>query len=160
GKGQLTLTGLLGESMRESAQAAMSYLRSHARELHLDIDRFKRTDVHIHVPAGAVPKDGPSAGVAISAALISLFRGTPVRSDVAMTGEVPLTGRVLPVGGVREKALGARRAGVTTLLIPRHNAKDLVELPPQVRSDLTFELVDTLDDVVEHLFPSARPKPG
>jgi ATP-dependent Lon protease len=162
GKGQLTLTGLLGESMRESAQAAMSYLRSHARELSLDIDLFKRTDVHIHVPGGAVPKDGPSAGVAISSALISLFRSTPVRTDLAMTGEVTLTGRILPVGGVREKILAARRAGIKTVLIPRHNEKDLVELPPEVKADVTFFAVDTLDDVVPHLFtvpkqPSKRP---
>jgi ATP-dependent Lon protease len=155
GKGGLNLTGLLGESMKESAQAAMSYLRSHARELGIDADWFKKTDVHIHVPAGAVPKDGPSAGVAISAALISLTRKVPIRTDLAMTGEVTLTGRVLPVGGVREKILGARRAGIKTVLLPRHNAKDLIELPPEVKADVTFQLVDTLDDVVTHLF--ARP---
>ncbi|GAC1465380.1 MAG: hypothetical protein NVSMB9_04920 [Isosphaeraceae bacterium] len=158
GKGVLTLTGLLGESMRESAQAAMSYLRSHARELGVDSAWFKKTDVHIHVPAGAVPKDGPSAGVAISAALISLSRNTPVRIDLAMTGEVTLTGRVLPVGGVREKVLAARRAGIKTVLIPRHNEKDLVELPTEVKSDVTFHSVDTLEDVVIHLFSVPRGK--
>ena len=152
GKGQLMLTGLLGESMRESAQAAMSYLKSHAKLLTLDASRFNKTDVHIHVPAGAVPKDGPSAGVAIAAALISLFRDEPIQTELAMTGEVTLTGRVLPVGGVREKILAARRAGIRTLLIPRHNEKDLVELPPEVKADLTFRLVDTLDDVVPRLF--------
>ncbi|MGZ3390218.1 MAG: endopeptidase La [Isosphaeraceae bacterium] len=152
GKGQLMLTGLLGESMRESAQAAMSYLKSHAKLLTLDASRFNKTDVHIHVPAGAVPKDGPSAGVAIAAALISLFRDEPIQTELAMTGEVTLTGRVLPVGGVREKILAARRAGIRTLLIPRHNEKDLVELPPEVKADLTFRLVDTLDDVVSRLF--------
>ena len=152
GKGQLTLTGLLGESMRESAQAAMSYLKSHARLLALDASRFNKTDVHIHVPAGAVPKDGPSAGVAIAAALISLFRDLPIKTDLAMTGEVTLTGRVLPVGGVRDKILAARRAGIKTVLIPRHNEKDLVELPAEVKADLTFGLVDTLDDVVPRLF--------
>ncbi len=110
----LTLTGLLGESMRESAQAALSYLRSHAKALSLDASRFGKTDLHIHVPAGAVPKDGPSAGVAIAAALISLFRGQPIVPNLAMTGEVTLTGRVLPVGGVREKILAARRAGIKT----------------------------------------------
>jgi ATP-dependent Lon protease len=156
GKGQLTLTGLLGESMRESAQAAMSYLRSHAKQLEIETEWFKRTDLHIHVPAGAVPKDGPSAGVAISAALISLFRHRPVRTDLAMTGEVTLTGRVLPVGGVREKVLAARRAGITTVLIPRHNAKDLIELPAEVKADLTFYIIDTLDDVVPHLFDSPK----
>jgi ATP-dependent Lon protease len=152
GKGQLTLTGLLGESMRESAQAAMSYLRSHAKMLALDSSRITKTDVHIHVPAGAVPKDGPSAGVAIAAALISLFRDQPIRNEIAMTGEVTLTGRVLPVGGVREKILAARRAGIKTVMLPRHNEKDLVELPSEVKADLSFRLVDSLDDVVPRLF--------
>ena len=156
GKGGLTLTGLLGESMRESAHAAMSYLRSHAQVLSIDAGWFKKTDVHIHVPAGAVPKDGPSAGVAISAALISLSRQEPVRVGLAMTGEVTLTGRVLPVGGVREKVLAARRAGIKTVLIPRHNEKDLTELPAEVKADLTFHVVDTLDDVVPHLFGNPR----
>jgi ATP-dependent Lon protease len=130
----------------------MSYLKSHAKSLALDASRFNKTDVHIHVPAGAVPKDGPSAGVAIAAALISLFRDEPIQTELAMTGEVTLTGRVLPVGGVRDKILAARRAGIRTLLIPRHNEKDLVELPPEVKADLTFRLVDTLDDVVPRLF--------
>jgi ATP-dependent Lon protease len=152
GKGQLTLTGLLGESMRESAQAALSYLRSHSKELQVDTTRFHKTDLHIHVPAGAVPKDGPSAGVAIAAALISLFRGTPVQPDLAMTGEVTLTGRVLPVGGVREKILAARRAGIKSVLLPRHNEKDLVDIPAEVKADLSLHLVDTLDDVVPRLF--------
>lgn len=156
GKGGLTLTGLLGESMRESAQAAMSYLRSHADLLAIDPAWLKRTDFHIHVPAGAVPKDGPSAGVAISAALLSLSRKTAVSGELAMTGEVTLTGRVLPVGGVREKVLAARRAGISTVLIPRLNANDLIELPPEVKADLTIHLIDTLDDVVPYLF--ARPK--
>ncbi|APW63130.1 endopeptidase La [Paludisphaera borealis] len=160
GKGGLTLTGLLGDSMRESAQAAMSYLRSHAKLLLLDPSRISKTDVHIHVPAGAVPKDGPSAGVAIASALISLFRDQPITNELAMTGEVTLTGRVLPVGGVRDKILAARRAGIRTVLLPRHNEKDLVELPPEVKADLTFRLIDTLDDVVPRLFepPSAKPR--
>ncbi len=157
GKGGLTLTGLLGESMRESAQAALSYLRSHAKELSIDIARFHKTDLHIHVPAGAVPKDGPSAGVAIAAALISLFRDQPIRGVLAMTGEVTLTGRILPVGGVREKILAARRAGIKTVLLPRHNEKDLVEIPAEVKADLTLRPVDTLDDVVAQLFTSDRP---
>ena len=153
----MTLTGLLGESMRESAQAALSYLRSHAKALALDTSRFGKTDLHIHVPAGAVPKDGPSAGVAIAAALISLFRGKPIQPNLAMTGEVTLTGRVLPVGGVREKILAARRAGIKSVLMPRHNEKDLVEIPAEVKADLTLHLVDTLDDVVPRLFES-RPR--
>jgi ATP-dependent Lon protease len=152
GKGGLTLTGLLGESMRESAQAALSYLRSHAKALELDTSRLHKTDLHIHVPAGAVPKDGPSAGVAIAAALISLFRGKPIAPNLAMTGEVTLTGRVLPVGGVREKILAARRAGIRIVLIPRHNEKDLVEIPTEVKADLSLQFVDTLDDVVARLF--------
>jgi ATP-dependent Lon protease len=156
GKGMLTLTGLLGESMRESAQAALSYLRSHSKDLDLDTSRFHKTDLHIHVPAGAVPKDGPSAGVAIAAALISLFRGTPILHNLAMTGEVTLTGRVLPVGGVREKILAARRAGIKSVLIPRHNEKDLVEIPAEVKADLVLQLVDTLDDVVPQLFAYGR----
>ena len=166
GKGTLTLTGLLGESMRESAQAALSYLRSHAKEMHLDVAKITKTDLHIHVPAGAVPKDGPSAGVAIAAALMSLFRHRAIHQEMAMTGEVTLTGRVLPVGGVREKVLAARRAGITTVLIPRHNEKDLIELPAEVKADVTFHAIDTLDDVVGHLFPNlpkpnaAKPHPG
>jgi len=163
GKGLLTLTGLLGESMRESAHAAMSFLRSHAEGMGVDTAWFRKTDIHIHVPAGAVPKDGPSAGVAIASALISLSRNKAIRLNLAMTGEVTLTGRVLPVGGVREKVLAARRAGVTTVLIPRHNEKDLIELPPAVKHDLTFHSVDSLDDVVPHLFAAApgpkRPSP-
>ncbi|RUL84330.1 endopeptidase La [Tautonia sociabilis] len=156
GKGALTLTGLLGESMKESAQAAMSYLKTHARQLGIDPARFAKTDVHIHVPAGAVPKDGPSAGVAIASALISLFRDEPVRRDLAMTGELTLTGRVLPVGGVKEKVLGARRAGIKSVLLPRYNEKDLTDLPEEVREDLTFRGVESLDDVVAALFPEPR----
>ena len=158
GKGALTLTGLLGESMRESAQAALSYLRSHARAMGLDPARIPKTDIHIHVPAGAVPKDGPSAGVAISAALMSLFRDRAIHQELAMTGEVTLTGRVLPVGGVKEKVLAARRAGIRTILIPRHNEKDLVDLPNEVKADVTFRSVDTLDDVMAHIFPTITPE--
>ena len=154
GKGNLTLTGLLGESMRESAQAAMTYLRSQAASLGLDAAKIAKTDVHVHVPAGAVPKDGPSAGVAISAALISLFRREAIHQNLAMTGEVTLTGRVLPVGGVREKILAARRAGIKKVLIPLHNEKDLIELPAEVKADVTFHTVKTLDEVIPHLFPA------
>ncbi|MDX2038380.1 MAG: endopeptidase La [Isosphaeraceae bacterium] len=161
GKGGLTLTGLLGDSMRESAQAALSYMRSHAVEIGLDPAKIAKTDLHIHVPAGAVPKDGPSAGVAISAALMSLFRRRPIHQNLAMTGEVTLTGRVLPVGGVREKVLAARRAGITKVLLPLHNEKDLIELPPEVKADVAFVTVESLDDVMKHLFPpeSARKTP-
>ncbi|MEW4566492.1 endopeptidase La [Tautonia sp. JC769] len=158
GKGSFTLTGLLGESMKESAHAAMSYLKSHTKALGIDPARFAKTDIHIHVPAGAVPKDGPSAGVAIAAALISLFRDEPIRRDLAMTGELTLTGRVLPVGGVKEKVLGARRAGIKTVLIPRYNEKDLIDLSEEVRSDLTFRSVESLDDVVAALFTGSGSK--
>jgi ATP-dependent Lon protease len=161
GKGALTLTGLLGESMKESAQAALSYLRSHCRELGLDGARFAETDVHVHVPAGAVPKDGPSAGMAIAASLLSLFNDRVVERELAMTGELTLTGRILPVGGVREKVLAARRAGIRTIILPRHNLKDLVELPSDVKARLKFIAVDTLADVVKHLFPpTVVAKPG
>ncbi len=160
GKGGLILTGLLGESMRESAQAAMTYLRSRATALGLDAAKVAKTDVHIHVPAGAVPKDGPSAGVAIAAALLSLFRNQAIHQNLAMTGEVTLTGRVLPVGGVREKVLAARRAGIKKVLIPHHNEKDLLELPADVKADLSFHSVQTIDDVVKHLFPETAKKTG
>ena len=156
GKGSLTLTGLLGDSMRESAQAAMSYLKSHAASLAIDPKRFDKADVHIHVPAGAVPKDGPSAGVAIVAALVSLWREMPIRPGLAMTGEVTLTGRVLPVGGVREKVLAARRSGVREIILPVRNEKDLTELPPEVRQDLVIHLVAHLDEVLPRLFESDR----
>ncbi len=160
GKGGLTLTGLLGDSMRESAQASLSYLRSHAQVLAIESSWFGKTDVHIHVPGGAVPKDGPSAGVAITSALLSLVRRMPIRPNLAMTGEVTLTGRVLPVGGIREKVLAARRAGMKEVLIPRHNEKDLRDLPAEVKADMIFHSVDTLDDVVPHLFAQAEPKRG
>src|SRR5206468_4369071 len=129
------------------------YLRSHAKAMGLDPAKITKTDLHIHVPADAVPKDGPSAGVAIAAALMSLFRGKAIHQNLAMTGEVTLTGRVLPVGGVREKILAARRAGINIVLIPRHNEKDLIELPAEVKADMTYHVVDTLDDVVPRLFP-------
>jgi ATP-dependent Lon protease len=157
GKGGLTLTGLLGESMKESAHAALSYLRSHAKGFDIDLSKIGKTDVHIHVPAGAVPKDGPSAGVAIASALISLFRGESIRRDLAMTGEVTLTGRVLPVGGIREKVLAARRAGIKTVLIPHHNEKDLIELPSEVKTDVRFHVVRTLDEVKPYLFGADHP---
>ncbi len=138
----------------------MSYLRSHAQVLAIESSWFGKTDVHIHVPGGAVPKDGPSAGVAITSALLSLVRRMPIRPNLAMTGEVTLTGRVLPVGGIREKVLAARRAGMKEVLIPRHNEKDLRDLPAEVKADMIFHSVDTLDDVVPHLFAQAEPKRG
>ena len=133
GKGDLTLTGHLGDVMRESARIAHSYVRAKATELEIDPELFARTDLHVHVPAGAIPKDGPSAGVAMVAAITSLFTGRPVRHDVGMTGEITLRGRVLPVGGVKMKVLAAHRAGLTTVILPRRNERDLEELPEEVR---------------------------
>jgi ATP-dependent Lon protease len=135
--------------MQESAQAALTYTRSVAKELGLKAQLFENIDVHIHLPEGAVPKDGPSAGVTLATALISAFTNSPVSRDVCMTGEITLRGRVLPVGGVREKALAARRAGMKTFVLPRNNESDLEEIPKKLRQDLKIILVDTVDDVLE-----------
>jgi ATP-dependent Lon protease len=148
GKGNLTLTGHLGDVMKESAHAALTYVRSRAGELGIKDDLFGKTDVHIHVPAGAIPKDGPSAGVTMATALASVFTNAPVRKDIAMTGEVTLRGRVLPIGGLKEKTLAARRAGIKTLIIPKQNEKDLDDIPKNVRKDMKFIFADTMDDVI------------
>jgi ATP-dependent Lon protease len=145
---KLILTGMLGNVMRESAQAALSFVRSNAGQLGIDASVFERAIVHLHVPAGAIPKDGPSAGVAIATALISLAAGRPVRSDVAMTGEITLRGAVLPVGGIREKVLAAHRAGVRRVLLPRHNEADLEDVPAELRAELSFVLLDRVEQVV------------
>jgi ATP-dependent Lon protease len=156
GEGRLVVTGQLGEVMRESAQAALSWVRGHAPDLGLgDKDWFEGKDVHIHVPAGAVPKDGPSAGITMATALASLALGRPVSEDVAMTGEITLTGQVLPVGGVREKVLAAQRAGITTVVLPKENEGDLEDLPAEVRKKLKFVLADSVDEVIEAAFPGA-----
>jgi ATP-dependent Lon protease len=149
GGGKLIVTGQLGDVMRESAQAALSWVRGHWRELGLDRDSFEGKDVHIHVPAGAVPKDGPSAGITMATALVSLALERPVSEDVAMTGEITLTGQVLPIGGVREKVLAAQRAGLKSVILPRENEGDLDDLPKEVRKSLDFVLVDTIDEVIE-----------
>jgi ATP-dependent Lon protease len=148
GSGRLILTGQLGEVMKESAQAALTLVKAHGPGLGLGPDVFRRNDVHIHVPAGAIPKDGPSAGVAIFIALASLAMGTPVRSDCAMTGEISLRGLVLPVGGIKEKVLAALRAGITTVLLPARNEKDLEEIPEDARRQLNFVWLNTVDDAV------------
>lgn len=135
--------------MRESAQAALTYTRSQAEALGIAPERFERTDIHIHLPEGAVPKDGPSAGATLATALISAFTERPIRRDVAMTGEITLRGRVLPVGGVREKALAARRAGIHTFILPRKNERDLMEIPKNLRQDVHFVLVDRIEEVLE-----------
>ncbi len=152
GTGRLILTGQLGDVMKESAQAALSYVRTRAGQLKLDSEEFKKADVHVHVPAGAIPKDGPSAGITIAMSLISLFTGKPVRPDVAMSGEVTLRGRVLPVGGIKEKVLAARRAGIRTVVLPKRNEKDLVEVPETAKSGLRFAFVETVDEVMAEVF--------
>jgi ATP-dependent Lon protease len=156
GEGRLIVTGQLGEVMRESAQAALSWVRSHASDLGLEADWFEGKDVHIHVPAGAVPKDGPSAGIALATALASLALNRAVSEEVAMTGEITLTGQVLPVGGVREKVLAAQRAGVTTVVLPKENEGDLDDLPREVRKSMNFVPADSIDEVIEAAFPGAR----
>jgi ATP-dependent Lon protease len=144
GKGRLTTTGQLGEVMTESAQAALSYIRGHAD---LPDDWFATHDVHLHVPAGAIPKDGPSAGITMATALMSLVSGRPVRDDLAMTGELTLTGQVLPIGGLKEKALAAQRAGIHRVLAPRRNEADLEDLPEPLREDVDFVWVGDIDEV-------------
>jgi ATP-dependent Lon protease len=159
GRGKLTLTGQLGEVMRESAQIAHSYVRSKAEELGVAPEQFEKTDVHLHVPAGAVPKDGPSAGVAMAMAMASLFSGRPVRGDVGMTGEVTLRGRVLPVGGIKQKVLAAHRAGLTTVIVPKRNEKDLEDLPDEVRNTMLFVTVDTIDEALKTAFLNDNAQP-
>jgi ATP-dependent Lon protease len=160
GKGGLTLTGHLGDVMRESAQIAHSYVRAKAPELGIDPEVFANTDIHVHVPAGAIPKDGPSAGVALVSALTSLLTNRPVRHDVGMTGEITLRGRVLPVGGVKMKVLAAHRAGLTTVILPKRNERDLEELPDEVRQALTFVPVEMIDEVLCTAFaPIAAQEP-
>lgn len=152
----LTLTGHLGDVMKESAQAARSYLLSHARELGMDVDRVEAVGLHIHVPAGATPKDGPSAGVAMATAVASLLLGVPARSDTAMTGEITLTGLVLPVGGVREKVLGAARLGMSRVILPKDNEHDLEKLPDEVRDAMKFVFVESVDQVLQEALESQR----
>jgi ATP-dependent Lon protease len=153
GSGHLTLTGQLGSVMQESARAALSHVRQQASALGITPETLSKQDLHIHVPAGAIPKDGPSAGVTMATAIVSAARGNPVRSDVAMTGEITLSGLVLPVGGIREKAMAARRHGIKTVVLPQGNMQDLVELPEEVRRDMTFVPATTLDDVLKVALP-------
>jgi ATP-dependent Lon protease len=156
GKGELTLTGHLGDVMKESAQAALSYARAHASELGIDPEVFAERAIHVHVPAGAIPKDGPSAGVTMATALISALSGRKVKKDIAMTGEITLRGKVLPIGGVKEKALAAVRAHIGTILIPYRNEKDLEEFPRHLRKKVRFVLARTMDDILaEALEPKA-----
>jgi ATP-dependent Lon protease len=173
---RLILTGMLGDVMRESAQAALSYVRAYGGSLvnggrrngaskappcaGLDGRVFENATVHLHVPAGAIPKDGPSAGVTMLTALASLATGRPVRSDLAMTGELTLRGKVLPIGGVKEKVLAAHRAGIKTVLLPRLNERDLDDVPPELRADMNLVFVDTAEEVLEHALEPATPARG
>ncbi len=159
GSHELTLTGQLGDVMQESARAARSYLWAHAETMGLDISRFKRNGVHIHVPSGAIPKDGPSAGITMATALASAYVGTPVRKDTAMTGEISLSGLVLPVGGIKEKVLAAHRAGITRIILPKANEKDLKEVPDEVKLELEFILVETIEEVLPAAFELYKAAP-
>jgi ATP-dependent Lon protease len=148
GEGRLILTGQLGEVMKESAQAALSLVKSRAEALGIDPEVFRKNDLHIHLPAGAIPKDGPSAGTTLFVALVSLLTGRRVSKDVAMTGEISLRGLVLPVGGIREKVLAAKRAGITHVLLPELNRRDIDEIPPLARAGMRFEFLKTVDDAL------------
>ena len=149
GQNQLILTGHLGEVMQESAKAALSFLRSNAKKFGVKDNAFNKTDIHVHVPEGATPKDGPSAGITIGTALISLFTGKKVRRDVAMTGEITLQGRILPIGGLKEKVLAAKRSGISTIIIPHDNKKDIKDIPKHLIEGINFIYAKTLDDAVK-----------
>ena len=149
GTGKLQLTGQLGDVMKESAQAALSYVRTNAERYGISKDFLEKSDIHIHIPAGGMPKDGPSAGVTMFTALVSMLTGIRVRHDVAMTGEITLRGRVLPIGGLKEKVLAAHRAGIKRVLVPERNKADLDEVPAEVKNDLEFVFVSKMDQVLE-----------
>jgi ATP-dependent Lon protease len=160
GKGKLIITGKLGDVMQESVQAAMSYVRSRAGMLNLEADFYHKVDVHVHIPEGAIPKDGPSAGITIATSIASALTRRPARSDIAMTGEITLRGRVLPIGGLKEKALAAHRADIETVLIPAENEKDIREVPPQVQKKVKLVLVEHMDEVLNQtLLPDPIPHP-
>jgi ATP-dependent Lon protease len=149
GKGKLTITGMLGEVMQESAQAAFSYIRSRALTLGLTRDFYRNLDVHLHIPEGAIPKDGPSAGITMATTMCSALTKIPVRGDVAMTGEITLRGKVLPIGGLKEKLLAAHRAGILEAVLPAENEKDLAEVPENLRKEMKLHFVDSMDEVLQ-----------
>jgi ATP-dependent Lon protease len=148
GKGNLQLTGQIGDVMKESAQAAFSIVKANAKKLNIDPEKFSKSDYHIHVPAGAIPKDGPSAGVAMFTSMVSLLLGKPIRPDVAMTGEITLRGLVLPIGGLKEKILAAKQAGIKTVILPARNKKDMPEVPKEAKKGLKFEFVKNTGDAL------------
>jgi ATP-dependent Lon protease len=159
GKGQFTLTGKLGDVMQESARAALTYTRRRAPDFNVPVKFFEQHDLHVHVPAGAIPKDGPSAGVTMATALVSAVTRRPVRKDVSMTGEISLRGKVLPVGGIKEKVLAAHRAGIRTIVLPKDNARDLEDVPADLRDDITFVFAEHVDDVLNTaLLPNPKPE--
>jgi len=164
GSGKLILTGSLGEVMKESAQAALTFLRAHSADVPVEESVFAQQDFHVHVPAGAVPKDGPSAGTAIAVALASLLRGQPVRDYLSMTGEITLRGNILPVGGIKEKCLAAQRAGIRRILLPRLNRDDYEELPEEVKRKVKFHFVDSIEELFHLAFEPTKgattPSPG
>jgi len=158
GEKGLTLTGQLGDVMKESAQAALAYVRTKAKELGIEEDFFAKNDIHIHVPAGAIPKDGPSAGITMFVALTSLLTNKPVRNNVAMTGEITLRGLVLPVGGIKEKVLAAARAGIQTIILPKKNEKDLEEIPERIRSQISFKYIERMDEAIDLALKHVEPR--
>jgi ATP-dependent Lon protease len=157
GNKHLTLTGQLGDVMKESATAALSFIRANAEAIEIDEDFFEKKDLHIHIPAGAIPKDGPSAGVTMLTALVSLLTNQTIQKDLSMTGEITLRGQVLPVGGVKEKVLAAHRAGIKTIILPKGNKKDIEDIPKKIQQDIHFHFADKMMDVLKIALKNKQP---